>query len=632
MNINQNQTKVIQEKSSVKREQRILFTSSLYPYPTLPNDTSLTDATGARFTRADGIFCIISHSHHFANHILAQNISIPSVVLEYPRWDDFVKEIDKGYDIVGISALPVHLESVLKMCTYIRDKSPRTKILLGCYAGLALQAVYPNQEWKKYVDEICHGEGVQFMRRLLDEDTSRPVQQKLMPKGGGSPRFITRFPKGAIGFLVSGLGCPGRCDFCSSTALYDHRRIEMLSPEDLVEHMYLYKKNFPDVTNIFVIEEDHFRWPDYLIKIKEPWERHPDMVESLDWFSFGSLDYIGSFVEKYGWDAIAEIGIGVMFIGVESKFADLLHYKKRSKTDPREVFRHLHDMGIRTVGSWICGWDFHNHTNIDEDLNYFVSLNPTYQQMTRLSPFPGTELWSQLKTEGRLKEVPWEDVHFWSGTQKNLGLEEHETLNYVEYGYDLLYRTWGPSLLRRLDVELNGYAYCLKSPNPILRDHKSVFFKKQCGMVWSLLAAMERYAPNGIVRRKVQQIDKKYRTVIGEPTPVMKYLSQLIVKLATHEYISQLNNPAHYRPKIEPFKKYVYNKSPQKNSDIPYITEWPSKPSFKVWKDMSTENMRYFALEQMLRLKRSFSNGKSDAIIDEYLFGMVNRHAFGFGL
>src|SRR5512136_1607787 len=82
--------------------QKILFTSSIYPYPTLPNYTSLTDATGARFTRADGIFTVISHSHHFANHLLAQNISLPSVILEYPRWEDFRAEIKKGYTIVGI--------------------------------------------------------------------------------------------------------------------------------------------------------------------------------------------------------------------------------------------------------------------------------------------------------------------------------------------------------------------------------------------------------------------------------------------------------------------------------------------------------------------------------------------------
>jgi haloalkane dehalogenase len=611
---------------------KILFTSSIYPYPTLPNDTSLTDATGARFTRADGIFCLISHSHHFANHILAQNVDVPSVILEYPRWDDFTAEVKKGYSLIGISALPVHLEGVLKMCQYVRENSPQTKIILGCYGGLALAATHEEPEWRRYVDEICHGEGVGFMRRLLGEKEDRPIQQKLMPKGGGSPPFITKFPKGAIGFLVSGLGCPGQCDFCSSTALYDHKRIEMLSPKDLVDHMYLYHRNFPNLTNIFVIEEDHFRWPDYLIRIKEPWESHPDMIEALDWFAFGSLDNIGAFVDRYGWEAIAEIGIGVMFIGVESKFGELLHYKKRSRVDPKWVFSNLHRRGIRTVGSWICGWDFHSHANILEDLNYFVALHPTYQQLTRLSPFPGTELWEQLKKEGRLKDVPWEDVHFWSGTQKNLALEDHETLNMVEFGYDLLYRTWGPSMMRRLDVELNGFAYCLQSANPILRQHKSKFFKKQCGMVWTLLAAMERFSPNGMVRRQARLIDKKYRSVIGEPTAVMKLLSGAVMKLAAKEYAKTVFNPSFYRAKEEPFKRYIYDKTNGRESAVPYRTEWPTRPSFQARKDMASESLRYFFLEKAMKAKRLSSRSRSDPVIDDYLVGMVSDRAFGFGL
>ena len=611
---------------------KVLFTSSVYPFPTLPNDTSLTDATGARFTRADGIFSVISHSHSFASHILAQNISAPSVVLEYPRWDDFTAEIRKGYSVVGISALPVHLDGVLRMCRHIRENSPQTTILLGGYAGMALAATLDEKDWKQYVDGICHGEGVRFMRRHFGEPEDRPIQQKLMPKGGGSPPFITRFPKGAIGFLVSGLGCPGMCDFCSNTALYDHERITMLAPEDLVDHMYLYHKTFPNLSNIFVVDEDHFRWPDYLIQIKEPWESHPDMIEALDWFAFGSLDYIGAFVDRFGWDALAEMGIGVMFIGVESKFGELLRYKKRSTVDPKWVFKNLHRMGIRTVGSWVCGWDFHSHANVMEDLNYFVALYPTYQQLTRLSPFPGTPLYDRLKKEGRLHDVPWENMHFWSETQQNLGLEDHETLNIVEYGYDLLYRTWGPSMLRRLDVELNGYIYARQSSNAVLREHKTKFYKKQCGMVWTLLAAMEKYSPNGIVRRQARMIDKKYRSVIGEPTAVMRLMSDLVLGLAGKEYAKTVFNPSFYRAKEEPFKRYVYDKTGNGESPIPYRTEWPTPPSLKVRKDMAVESVRYFALEKALKAKRLTSRRQSDALIDDYLIGMVSDRAFGFGL
>ena len=151
-------------------------------------------------------------------------------------------------------------------------------------------------------------------------------------------------------------------------------------------------------------------------------------------------------------------------------------------------------------------------------------------------------------------------------------------------------------------------------------------------MVWTLLAAMERFAPNSIVRRRVKQTGKKYLEIIGEPTPVMQYLSKNILRLASSEYMKQLTNPSFYGPKVEPFKKYIYHKSSNGNQDIPYDTEWPTKPSFQVRKDMLSESLRYIALEQMMKIIRSALRSKSDPVIDEYLMGMVSRRAFGFGL
>ena len=56
-------------------------------------------------------------------------------------------------------------------------------------------------------------------------------------------------------------------------------------------------------------------------------------MEHLDWFAFGSIDNIWNFADKYGWDAIAEIGIGAIFIGVESKFAGEHGYHKVKEAD-----------------------------------------------------------------------------------------------------------------------------------------------------------------------------------------------------------------------------------------------------------------------------------------------------------
>ena len=615
-------------------QNKILFTTPAYPYPTLPANDSLTDATGQRFTKGDDIFTIISHTHCYANHILAQNIQTPSVILEYPRWEDFTAEIDKGYPVLGISAYPPHLDRVMEMCTYVRRRSPATKILLGSYAGQAFQAVYDEDKQKQYVDHVVSGEGVNWLRSFLGEPTGGPIRQALMPKAGGSPPYVSKYPKGNIGFLISGLGCVGGCDFCATTALFSKQRIELLSPEELVEHIGLYHEHFPSVTQVFVIEEDHFRQPKYVRKIRDYWMSNPDVIESLDWFGFGSIDHIGKFAQNYGWDAIAETGIGCIFIGVESKFAGEHGYDKRDEIDARMVFDKLHSMGIRTVGAWMCGWDFHHHGNIHEDLNYFVSLYPTYQQLTRVSPFPGTPLWERLNEEGRVREVPWEDVHFWSGAQKNVALEPHETLNLTEYGYDLLYKTWGPSVLRRLDVQLNGYAYARQHADPIMRRHKTLFFKRQSAMLWTSIYAMDRYAPNGIVRRRVRKIDERYRALLGEPTPVMKTLARSMEAMVTSFKVKSFFDPLNRHPKEEPYKRYIYDKPNGHNghngSAIPYRTEVPGVDR-ETKAHMRKAQRTSAVLRTALKAVRYGTRGKGDPEIDDYVCERIGKGWLGFG-
>jgi len=616
-------------------ERTVLLTTPCYPYPTLPMNDSITDATGQRFTKGDDLFTIISHTHCFANHILAQNVTWPSVLLEYPRWEDFKAEIDKGYPYLGISAYPPHLDTVMKMCEYTRKTAPETKILLGSYAAQAFSAVYDKETQQKYVDHLVLGEGVRFLRNLLGDRTDRPTQQVLFPKAGGSLPWLTRYPKGSIGFLVSGLGCIGGCDFCSTTAMYGNKRVELLSPAEVVKSVQGYHDHFPDVMMVFIIEEDHFRVPAHLREMRDHWQANPELSERLDLFTFGSVDNIAKFAEEHGWDAILEAGVGCIFIGVESKFAGAHGYDKRDGADAKEVFERLHSMGIRTVGAWMCGWDWHDHGNIHEDLNYFVALHPTYQQLTRVSPFPGTPLWERLREEGRVRDVPWEDVHFWSGAQKNAKLEAHETLNLIQEGYDLMYRTWGPSIMRRLDVQLDGYAHCLRSKNPVLRQQKARFFKRQASMLWWMLPACDRFAPNGIVRRRIRKIDEKYRTLIGEPTPLMKTIASIMDKRVVMARLSELVSPQNRFVKEEPFKRYTYDKNGNGNghgdSAIPYRTEWPGERDPDYLREASRSHVIWTGIRAVCEAARRLDRGRGDPEIDDYLMERIRSERFGVG-
>jgi len=339
--------------------------------------------------------------------------------------------------------------------------------------------------------------------------------------------------------------------------------------------------------------------------------------------------YIQKFADKYGWETVAEIGVGAIFIGVESKFAGDHGYEKRKMADARVVFAKLHEMGVRTIGAWMCGWDFHDHFNIYEDLNYFVACYPTFQQLTRVSPLPGTPFYDEMAQEGRINNVPWEDVHFLSGALQNKSLEAHETLNLIEYGYELLYRTWGPSLLRRFDVMLNGYEFCLNSPNEMLRQYKSLFFKRQCALQWTAVYAMDRFAPNGIVRRRVRKCDERYRRLIGQPTPVMQFVAKTEEILAKSFKQKQTLNPFNRHIIEQPFKRYLYDRDESTaHLDIPYRTQYPHRQSLKEWTAINRFKWQAFIMSQLTNCVRLAYSRRTDPIIDDYIIKAIAQRSF----
>ena len=123
----------------------------------------------------------------------------------------------------------MHMDNVLRMCKYIRKEAPTTKIIFGSYGAQAFAASFDEEEAKQYVDHVCLGEGIQFLRNLLGEPIDAPITERLLPKCGGTAAWVDKRPKGSVGMLISGLGCAGGCDFCSTTQLFGGKRHQLLT-------------------------------------------------------------------------------------------------------------------------------------------------------------------------------------------------------------------------------------------------------------------------------------------------------------------------------------------------------------------------------------------------------------------
>ena len=551
---------------------RLLLTTAVYPFPSLPQEEAATDVMGQRFTRGNDLFTMVSHTHPLALHLLAQNLQIPSVVLEYPRWRHFCREVARGYEVIAISAYPFHLDSVFKMCRYIRKTSPASRILVGSYAAQTLAALGGLGKYGDLIDELVDEEGVSYLRRLFGEESQQPVSQRYFPKNGAGLRYLGKNPAGNTVLLFSGLGCPGGCDFCSTSAMYKRKRIELLSPQSVVEHVQHYLMRAPGrISQFYLIDEDYFRYPAYLLELRKYLASSPDILAQADFFVFGSVDYIAHFADAYGWEAIAEAGIGAIFIGVESQSAGGHGYHKRDRADAREVFAQLHRIGIRTIGAWIAGFPFQNRQTLLADLHYFNSCNPTYQQLSIFSAFPGTPLHNAREEERIDQQCQFADYHFWNPASAHPEFSNHELLEMTEYGYALGYQTWGPCLLRNLEVHLNGIDSCQQAHASVLQHHALLLHKKNAAKLYTQLRAMAKYAPNPEVRERVRSMVLRYHETLGVPDLLLDIASWASLLMAV--FFKWKSSVFKWSPKVEGFRRYLYDPGASAPDSGPYVID-----------------------------------------------------------
>jgi hypothetical protein len=99
---------------------RVLLSTPITPYALQPWHDTPTDIMRQRFMKGQGIFTPEGHMHLVGPFIIAQNISLPAVVLDHPTMENWIEEVKKGYDYVGISSLTPNLENVMEMCRMAR--------------------------------------------------------------------------------------------------------------------------------------------------------------------------------------------------------------------------------------------------------------------------------------------------------------------------------------------------------------------------------------------------------------------------------------------------------------------------------------------------------------------------------
>jgi haloalkane dehalogenase len=548
---------------------RILLATPTTPYPLQPWHDTPTDIMRQRFFKGQGIFTFEAHMHLIAPFILAQNISAPATVLDHPTVENWVEEIKKGYDIVGISALTPSFEGVMEMCRMVRKYSPKSEIVLGGFLAQSVAAYYPAEEWKKLADHLVMGDGIRWFRQRLGDDVNAPVRQHFLPRCAmGTPWWVDRWPAGDTTAMIAALGCNRGCDFCTTTTHFGGQRHTMVSPQELKDEVKMWQKRAPG-TNLIIYEEDQNK--DFINEVGRLLRADPE----IDFSTFGitiliSINTLSMFDNL---DEMAHNNVKSMFIGLESKFAPDEGYGKRVG-DAKNILHNLYARGIGTMVGFMVGFDFHTREVLEEDFQYLLECEPTAAQLTRVTPYPGTPLYNRLKEEGRIKPFKWEDVSFYGGGMVHKHLYEHEIMEFIRRGDERLLHTWGPTLLRFLKVHFNGYERYKEYDDKHFRQIAE-FHRQKAFQGYVMIPAMERFAPNGRARKMVKEIEQRWKSHFGEPSSFMKTQAKYTELKATYASLKEAIDPMNRHIRIPPAKRYYFfGKDIKDDGSLPYAKEY----------------------------------------------------------
>jgi len=522
-----------------------------------------------QLTRYQGVLGLRERQYSHQLHIIANNLDHPVTVLDFPTLGRYEEELKKGYDYVGISFIQPMFLKAKKMAELARQVSPRSQIVIGGFGTMI-----DNVEDIIEHDHICRGEGIGFLRKLLGEPEEYRFRHPLLPTYEflgtmGLPiRFLAYLYRAlgihpylnAGGVIVSGVGCTEGCDFCSTGQFFSPRRIPFLEKgEEIFALMRRYERELKIRSFLLIGDENVFSEPARFEEL------HRLMKESGGYYpihlSFGSVNNLARYDPKL----LSEMGLEVVWIGIESK---LRPYRKNAGVDIEGLMQGLHHYGIKTVLSSILCLDEHTQENIEEDINYHLSLRPVYSQFAHYSPIQGTVLWRRMKQEGRiLHSIPLEERHafkqIWFKHPHFTPLES-EQIQREAYVKD--FHEFGPSFVRWIQTNYEAYPNLLNSGSEMLR-RRAEQIKSQAGHYRILLRAAESLAPTEKMARDIRDLRKGLEKDFGRTTALEKVIAAGIYPFGkAHEFRIK-----HFNDAIQPRTVVTYYDGQNRNRGMGVI-------------------------------------------------------------
>jgi radical SAM superfamily enzyme YgiQ (UPF0313 family) len=333
-----------------------------------------------------------------------------------------------------------------------------------------------------------HGSGVTLVQRDgLDYYARLPGVGLKRPDVLYAPLVDTTFKKRAMGvpltsmsagLIVPDVGCPLRCNFCTTSHKFGGKFVRFLSTaEDLLavadghaargaQEMFIMSENFSlDTTRAL-----------RLLQLME--QGHKPYQYGV----FSSADAL----TRLGVENMVKLGYCFVWIGLEESTGTA--YKKMNGIDLKGLVTSMQAHGIEVLGSTILGFEHHGPSEIEREISHALTYGCTYNQFMLYMAMPGTTLWKQMKAAGKIKpDFPWADIHGQKVTNwKHPLLSDEQIERAIDRAFERDWEELGPSIYRMIRTHFDGWRNNARFSHELVEARRAKMSKSFPGYIAAL--------------------------------------------------------------------------------------------------------------------------------------------------
>jgi radical SAM superfamily enzyme YgiQ (UPF0313 family) len=290
------------------------------------------------------------------------------------------------------------------------------------------------EEAAPHADSIFLGPGEETFPAFLEDFRQKRPQKRYF----SAVRDLTEIPEIRRDLIKRHLylvpnsivvtrGCPHHCDFCYKDAFfeggksfYTQKVDDALAEIDRLPGSHLY------------FLDDHLlgnqRFAEGLFEGMKGMNRVFQGASTVDAILRGNL------IEK-----AAEAGLRSLFVGFETLSTDNLKSSNKRQNlgkDYRKAIQRLHDLGVMINGSFVFGLDDDGPDVFQKTVDWGVENGLTTSTYHILTPYPGTNLFTQMEKAGRILHREWDKYDTRQVVYQTTKLSAEE----LKQGYDWAYR------------------------------------------------------------------------------------------------------------------------------------------------------------------------------------------------